>query len=80
MSRQPSIRQMRARMTGIHRRVLEAAAKGQALEPSRLADEASIALHRSTLVRWGAIDGNALTDIGHLLLGQYRNEHFGVAA
>jgi hypothetical protein len=66
----PSIRQMRARMNSGHLQVLEALRDGRKLTAGRMSDARGLMTCRDTLVKWGAIDGEALTDIGRELLGE----------
>ena len=64
----PSIVQMRARMNSGHRQVLEAARDGRKLTSSRIGDARGLMTCRATLIGWGAIDGESLTDTGRSLL------------
>ena len=63
-----SIAQMRARSNSGHRQVLEAARDGRKLTSSRIADARGLMTCRATLIGWGAIEGESLTDVGRSLL------------
>ena len=64
----PTIRQMRARMNSGHRQVLEAIRDGRKLVATRISDANGLMTCRATLIGWGAIDNEKLTEIGQLLL------------
>lgn len=64
----PTIRQMRARMNSGHRQVLEAIRDGRKLAATRMSDANGLMTCRATLIGWGAIDNDRLTEIGQLLL------------
>lgn len=66
----PTIRQMRARMNGGHRQVLEAIRDGRKLTATRISDANGLMTCRATLIGWGAIENEQLTEIGRLLLAQ----------
>lgn len=64
----PSIRQMRARMNSGHRQVLEAVRDGRKLVSVRISDANGLMTCRETLIGWGAIEGDRLTEVGQQLL------------
>jgi len=64
----PSMKQMRARMNSGHRQLLEAVRDGRKLIAGRISDARGLMTCRSTLVMWGAIEGDDLTEIGRQLL------------
>jgi hypothetical protein len=66
----PTINQMRCRMTGVHRKLLEAARDGRKIVAQRPGDAAGYMTCRATLLRWGAIEGDSITDIGRALLAK----------
>lgn len=64
----PSIAQMRARANSGHRQVLEAIRDGRKLASIRIGDARGLMTCRATLIGWGAIEGESLTDTGRDLL------------
>ncbi|WP_139222978.1 hypothetical protein [Paracidovorax wautersii] len=68
----PTLKQMRARMNSGHRQVLEAVRDGRKLSAGRMSDARGLMTCRSTLVMWGAIEGEGegLTEVGHQLLAE----------
>lgn len=64
----PSIKQMRARMTSGHSRWLEAMSDGHAIKTQSASEARGLMTCRATLIGWGAIDENGITDIGRALL------------
>lgn len=64
----PTIRQMRARMNNGHRQVLEAIRDGRKLAAARMSEANGLMTCRATLIGWGAIENERLTEIGLLLL------------
>lgn len=66
----PTLKQMRARMNSGHRQVLEAVRDGRKLSAGRMSDARGLMTCRSTLVMWGAIEGEGLTEVGRQLLAE----------
>lgn len=64
----PTIRQMRARMNSGHRQVLEAVRDGRKLVAARISDANGLMTCRATLIGWGAIEDDRLTNVGRELL------------
>ena len=64
----PTIAQMRARMNGGHRRLLQAAVDGVRVTTQRIGDARGYCTCRVTLQRWGALDGDNITAVGRALL------------
>ena len=67
----PSIRQMRARMMAGHRQLLEAARDGRKITTISHGAARGYQTCRATLIGWGCIEGDELTDTGRALLAEY---------
>ena len=64
----PSLAQMRCRSTSGHRIVLESARDGVPLRTTRASEARGLMQCRATLIGWGCLEDNALTDAGRALL------------
>lgn len=67
----PTVRQMRARMSGGHRQILEALRDGRGVTTRDAAAARGLQTCRATLIGWGCVENGALTDTGHALLREY---------
>ncbi|WP_374595477.1 hypothetical protein [Aquabacterium sp.] len=68
----PSIAQMRSRMNSAHRQLLEAARDGGRVTTPSYSAARGYMTARATLVGWGCIDGDRLTETGEALLRAYQ--------
>jgi len=71
----PTIRQMRARMNSGHRQVLEAVRDGRKLVTARSSEANGLMICRATLIGWGAIEDDCLTEVGQQLLKSLVEKH-----
>lgn len=70
MSIAPSIAQMRSRLNSAHRQLLEAARDGRKVTTQSYASSRGYMTARATLLRWGCIEDDQLTDTGRALLSE----------
>jgi hypothetical protein len=64
----PSISQMAARANSGHVAWLKAYNEGRTPKAQRAGDARGLMTCRDTLLKWGAIDGDQITDVGRALL------------
>jgi hypothetical protein len=67
----PTVRQMRARMSGGHRQILEALVAGRGVTTRDAASARGLQTCRATLIGWGCVADGAITATGHELLREY---------
>ena len=67
----PTVKQMRARMMAGHRQILEAVRDGRQITTISHGAARGFMTCRATLIGWGCIDGQQITETGRALLSEY---------